>query len=64
MFPKEEAAPGEKSQNEYQISALLSGLSGLIKRLVNNPVFGEIEALDVQAAAAAKRDLERIIELS
>ena len=64
MFPKETAAPGEKSQNEYQISTLLSGLSGLIKRFVNNPVFGEVEVLDVQAAAAAKRDLERIIELS
>jgi hypothetical protein len=64
IFPKETAAPGEKSQNEYQISTLLSGLSGLIKRFVNNPVFGEVEVLDVQAAAAAKRDLERIIELS
>jgi hypothetical protein len=64
MFPKETAAPGEKSQNEYQMSTLLSGLSGLIKRFVNNPVFGEVEVLDVQAAAAAKRDLERIIELS
>ena len=64
MFPKETAAPGEKSQNEYQISTLLSGLSGLIKRFVNNPVFGEVEVLDVQAAATAKRDLERVIELS
>jgi hypothetical protein len=64
MFPKEAAAPGEKSQNEYQMSTLLSGLSGLIKRFVNNPVFGEVEVLDVQAAAAAKRDLGRIIELS
>jgi hypothetical protein len=64
MFPKEAAAPGEKSQNEYQISTLLSGLSGLIKRFVNNPVFGEVEALDLQAAATAKRDLERIMELS
>jgi len=64
MFPKETAAPGEKSPNEYQMSTLLSGLSGLIKRFVNNPVFGEIEALDVQAASAAERDLGRIIELS
>jgi len=64
MFPKETAAPGEKSQNEYQMSTLLSGLSGLIERFVNNPVFGEVEVLDVQAAATAKRDLERVIELS
>jgi hypothetical protein len=64
MFPKETAEPGEKSQNEYQLSTLLSGLSGLIKRFVNNPVFGEVEVLDVQAATTAKRDLERIIELS
>jgi hypothetical protein len=64
MFPKETAAPGEKGQNEYQMSTLLSGLSGLIKRFVNNPVFGEVEVLDVQAATAAKRDLGRIIELS
>jgi hypothetical protein len=63
-FPKETAAPGDKSQNEYQINTLLSGLSGLIKRFVNNPVFGEVEVLDVQAAASAKRDLDRIIELS
>lgn len=64
MFPKEAPAPGEKSQNEYQINTLLSGMSGLIKRFVNNPVFGDVEAVDVQAATAANRDLERIIELS
>ena len=54
MFPKETATPGEKSQNEYQMSTLLSGLSGLIKRFVNNPVFGEVEVLDVQAAATSR----------
>jgi hypothetical protein len=64
MFPTEPAPPREKDQNEYQMSTLLSGISGLIKRFVNNPVFGEVEVLDVQAAANAKRDLERIIELS
>jgi hypothetical protein len=64
VFPNETTAPGEKSQNDYQLNTLLSGLSGLIKRFVNNPVFGDVEVLDVQAATAAKRDLERIIELS
>jgi hypothetical protein len=39
-------------------------MSGLIKRFVNNPVFEAVETLDVQAATTAKRDLERIIELS
>ena len=64
MFPKETAAPGEKSLADYQLNTLLSGMSGLIKRFVHNPVFGEVEVLDLQAASTAKRDLERIIELS
>ena len=64
MFPKKTATPDEKPRDDYQMSTLLSGLSGLIRRFINNPVFGDVDVLDVQAAANAKRDLERIIELS
>jgi hypothetical protein len=64
MFPNDEITSVEKTQNEYQMNTLLSGLSGLIRRFINNPVFGETDVLDVQAAMNANRDLNRIIELS
>jgi hypothetical protein len=64
MFPEDETASAEKAQDDYQMNTLLSGLSGLIRRFINNPVFGETDVLDVQAAMNANRDLRRIIELS
>jgi hypothetical protein len=64
MFPNDETTSVEKTQDDYQMNTLLSGLSGLIRRFINNPVFGETDVLDVQAAMNANRDLNRIIELS
>ena len=65
MLPSEEAvAKDKKAQSDLQMSTMLSALSGLIKRFVQNPIFAETDVLDAQAAMRAGNDLVRIIWMS
>ena len=64
MFPKKDPEVSERPENDYQVNTLLSSLSGLIRRFIKNPVFGEVEVLDLKAEESAKNDLQCIIELS
>lgn len=50
--------------SDLQIRTMLSALSGLIVRFVRNPIFDEPDVVDTQAAVKARKDLERIIDLS
>ena len=62
MLPSEEAvAKDKKAQSDLQMSTMVSALSGLIKRFVQNPIFAETDVLDAQAAMRAGNDLVRII---
>lgn len=49
---------------ELQVRTLVSALDGVVRRFVKNPVFDEAAVLDVPSAVRARRDLERIVELS
>ncbi len=54
----------ESMQSDLQISTMLSALSGLIRKFVKNPIFGEIDVLDAQSGMNACDDLERVIKVS
>ncbi|MFL6208681.1 MAG: hypothetical protein ACJ74W_07495 [Pyrinomonadaceae bacterium] len=47
-----------------QLQSALSTLSDLIVGFVNNPLFKEVNVVDVQSSFKARRDLEQIIALS
>lgn len=47
-----------------QLRPTLSSLDGLILEFVSNPVFESSKVLDTQLSVKARRDLDRIIELS
>lgn len=59
-----QAERAQSPSAELQIRTLISALDGVVKRFIKNSIFDETAVLDVQAAVSAKRDLERIIELS
>lgn len=65
-LPSESANDGAAiaGTNDLQIRTLLSALSGLIVRFVRNPIFDEPDVLDTQAVVRARKDLERVIDLS
>ncbi len=47
-----------------QMRTLLSALDGLIIRFVKNPIFKTAGVVDAEQSVKARRDLERIIEIS
>lgn len=65
VLPELDDAPRNHHRMEdKQLGASLSLLSGLIVRFVRNPIFQEVNVIDAQFSAKARRDLEEIIELS
>jgi hypothetical protein len=51
-------------EQEAQLKASLLALGQLVERFVRNPLFREVNVIDAQASARARRDLEAIIEIS
>jgi hypothetical protein len=63
--PEEVATGPEPTGTEIeQLQSALSALSELIVGFVNNPLFKEVNVVDVQSSTKARRDLEQIIALS
>ena len=51
-------------EREEQLKASLLAFGQLVERFVRNPIFREVNVIDAQASARARRDLEAIIEIS
>ncbi|HJQ32455.1 MAG TPA: hypothetical protein VJ866_09755 [Pyrinomonadaceae bacterium] len=64
--PQEEAARSKPNdiEREEQLKASLLALGQLVERFVRNPIFREVNVIDAQASARARRDLQSIITIS
>ena len=51
-------------EREEQLKASLLALGQLVERFVHNPIFREVNVIDAQASARARRDLQAIIAIS
>ena len=51
-------------EREEQLKASLLAFGQLVERFVRNPIFREVNVIDAQASARARRDLQAIIEIS
>ena len=51
-------------EREEQLKASLLALGQLVERFVRNPIFREVNVIDAQASARARRDLQAIITIS
>ena len=51
-------------EREEQLKGSLLALGQLVERFVRNPIFREVNVIDAQASARARRDLQAIIVIS
>jgi hypothetical protein len=67
-LPELQEEPGRSKANdierEEQLKASLLALGQLVERFVRNPIFREVNVIDAQASARARRDLQSIIMIS
>jgi hypothetical protein len=67
-LPELQEEPGRSKANdierEEQLKASLLALGQLVERFVRNPIFREVNVIDAQASARARRDLQSIIAIS
>lgn len=67
-LPEMQEEPGRSRPNdierEEQLKASLLALGQLVERFVHNPIFREVNVIDAQASARARRDLRAIIAIS
>jgi hypothetical protein len=66
VFPEAEGDEGaaKLSEDSSGLKPSLEALDGLISSFVTNPVFKEVGVVDTKLGVKARRDLDRIIELS
>lgn len=64
LLPEPEADEKRQEVGEVGVQTLISALDGVVRRFVTNPIFDEAAVLDIQLAVKARRDLDRVIDLS
>lgn len=62
--PQEPLPTSQEAADTAQLRRSLIVLNSLIRNFITNPMFRNMRTLDVQDSTQARRDLERIIELS
>lgn len=64
LLPEPEADEKRQEVGDVGVQTLISALDGVVRRFVTNPIFDESAVLDIQLAVKARRDLDRVIDLS
>jgi hypothetical protein len=67
-LPELQEEPGRSKpadiEREEQLKGSLLALGQLVERFVRNPIFREVNVIDAQSSARARRDLQSIIAIS